>query len=134
MSSSTPQSSDIRTTRYTIKANVETTRYFVSPETDIEHQVIENTEDISAIQAQLLLKENITDHDADISAINTALSTKESSTDHATDIANLQNQIAAITPGTAYEGTQKPHMKNSNITSIFTIQHSITITFYIKKF
>ena len=58
MSSSSPQSSDVRTTRYTIKANVETTRYFVSPETDIEHQVNENTQDISAIQAQLLLKEN----------------------------------------------------------------------------
>ena len=67
---SSPQSSDVRTTRYTIKANVETTRYFVSPETDIEHQVNENTEDIAAIQAQLLLKENITDHDSDIQTIN----------------------------------------------------------------
>ena len=77
----TPQSNDIssrgsnevRTTRYTIKANVETTRYFISPETDIEHQVNENTEDIAALQTQLLLKENINDHDEDISAINTAI-------------------------------------------------------------
>ena len=31
-------SNDVRTTRYTIKANVETTRYFNSPDTDIEQK------------------------------------------------------------------------------------------------
>ena len=92
----TPQSSDIRTTRYTIKANVETTRYFVSPETDIEHQVNENTEDIAAIQAQLLLKENITDHDSDISAINSALNLKESKTDHNSDIQTINSALSNL--------------------------------------
>ena len=89
----TPQSSDIRTTQYTIKANFETTRYFVSPETDIEHQVNENTEDIAAINAQLLLKENITDHDSDISTLQAAINSKESILAHNTDISTLQTNI-----------------------------------------
>ena len=49
--SSTSNSLDIRTTRYTIKANVEKTRYFNSPDTDIEQQVEQNSEDIAALQA-----------------------------------------------------------------------------------
>ena len=98
--STIPQSSEVRTTRYTIKANVETTRYFESPETDIEQQVNQNTEDIATLQAQLLLKENVTDHDEDISILNTSiaeinetLSTKENINEHNSDITNLQSQI-----------------------------------------
>ena len=96
MSSST----DIRTTRYTIKANVETTRYFKSPLPNIDQQVTENTQDIKTIQTQLLLntnalklKENITDHNEDIAAINKALTSKESKTEHAADIATITTNI-----------------------------------------
>lgn len=110
-------SSDIETTRYTIKANIETTRYFNSPETDIEQQVNQNTQDISDIKTDLntitnevSTKESITSHNSDISNLQSqinstasALELKESTTSHNTDISNIQASIASI-PINPYEG------------------------------
>ena len=130
----TSTSSDIRTTRYTNKANVETTHYFNSFETNIQN--------IEAIQAQLFLKENINYHNNDIDVINTSLyklstnvnlkeniidhnndiskiqsliNTKKSIIDHVADITNLQTQINAIVPGTPYEGLYTLSFDDSNV-------------------
>ena len=112
-------SSDIETTRYTIKANIETTRYFNSPETDIEQQVNQNTQDISDIKTTLTSVEstlmtvgnrlttdenNISNNTSNIATLTNEVSTKESTTSHNSDISNLQSQINNLNLGSPYEG------------------------------
>ena len=46
-------STDVETTRYTIKANIETTKYFNPPFPDVEEQVNQNTTDINDIKTRL---------------------------------------------------------------------------------
>lgn len=95
-----------RTTRYTIKANVETTRYFNSPYPDIEEQVNENTNDITNLTTQINLKENITDHNTDISNINSSIS-------------NLQQQITQ-NKNDIYHVEQDVYVNTSDITTLQT--------------
>ena len=107
--SSYSNSSEVRTTRYAIKANIETTRYFDSPLPDIEQQVAQNTQDISDLQLQLDLKENVSDHEADaeelrssVSELSSELITKESIIAHNTDISPLQSAINLKEDATAH--------------------------------
>ena len=93
-------STDVKTTRYTIKANIETTCYFNPPFPDIEDQVNQNTQDISDLKTQINLKENIADHQTDMTTINNEfievqgqINDKESILAHNTDISTLQPNI-----------------------------------------
>ena len=83
-------STDINTTKYLYKPNVETTRYFVNDGgADIVEQVEQNTQDISDLKDRLDIDEMvINDNTTNISINTTNISTNTS------DITNLKSRVS----------------------------------------
>ena len=137
-----------RTTRYTIKANVETTRYFNSPYPDIEEQVNENTNDISDLKSRMTTAEgniltnkqsitnlnsnvstnttNISTNTTDITGLKTRMSTAEGKiTTNTNDISNLKTRMTT-TEGRLTTAEQSITTNTNNISELQTQISSIS--------
>ena len=101
MSSSTG-SSDVETTRYTIKANIETTKYFNPPFPDVEEQVNQNTTDINDIKTRLNdLSVRVTTDETNINELSASVSTNTSNINElsasvSTNISNINDLDASV--------------------------------------
>lgn len=81
-------SNEVRTTRYTTKSNVETTRYFNSSYADVVEQVEQNTQDITDIKTRLTTDEtNISNNTINISNNTTDIS------NNTTDITDIKTRL-----------------------------------------
>ncbi len=121
---------DINTTAYLIKPNVETTRYFTPSDPSIEiweelnkkEYITDHNADIGVIDNSLTnITQRVSTNENDISDLKTRMTTSETNisnldsrvSTNENDISDLQEAISGLEPGTKWEGMYQPLYNSS---------------------
>ena len=119
-------SNDIRTTKYTLKPNVETTRYYTNTGEDIEEQVEENKDAIARQEQDIAdIKIRLDTDENDISDLKTRMTTAEGNistniTNISTNTTNISNLSSSVSTNTTDISNLKSRMTTAetNITNL----------------